>query len=151
MLPERPDWKQVEATSQKFLWEMNAKTVIKRVFSLKLWVLWRPRGWASSVWRWLGRPFLVNPLKPEDASAWDGSEAMRQLQIWAAFYGLNSRALIPANLPEIASEAQRSPSAVATGLASSHFAINCPQCLSAGFIQKFSTRQSPRQTTTIRN
>lgn len=115
--------KYVKAASQKFLGKKMAKIILKRIFFLKLSVPGCPWGWTSPIWPWCGHPLLgkstwnLRKLQPLRAL----SEAVRQLHKGRAFYGLNRRALIPANVPEIALETQRSPSAVATSPASSYF------------------------------
>lgn len=79
-------------------------------------------------------------VKPEDASAWeDAGRSSVAPHMGRAFYGLNWRALIPANLPEIALAAQRSPSAVARGPGQQplQMQLGCPHCLLACFIEKF--------------
>lgn len=118
--------KQVKATSQKFLWKKIAKILSTSVFFLKLSVPWCPWHWTSAIWPWCGHPFLgkskqnLRTLQPLRTP----SEAVEQLHMGRAFYGLNWRALIPDHLPEIAPETQRRPPAVATGLASSNFKCN---------------------------
>lgn len=92
--------KEVKATSQKFLGKKIAK-ILKRVFFSKFSVPWCPWRWTSQICPWCGHPLLgkstwnLRTLQPRSAL----SGAVGQLHMGRAFYGLNWRALIPANLP----------------------------------------------------
>lgn len=98
----------MRAISQRSLSGKNTKILTKRVFSLKSPSSWCLRGCACPVWSWQSHPLLGKSTWNLRTLEWrTQSEAMWQLHMGPAFYGLNWRSLIAANGPEIALDTER--------------------------------------------
>lgn len=92
----------MRAISQEFLWRKNTKILIKRVFFLKFPGPWCLRGCACPVWSWQSHPLLGKSTWNLRTLPWrTQSEAMWQLHVGPAFYGL-----IAANGAEIAPDTE---------------------------------------------
>lgn len=98
----------MRAISQRSLSGKNTKILTKRVFSLKSPSSWCLRGCACPVWFWQSHPLLGKSTWNLRMLEWrTQSEAVWQLHMGSAFYGLNWRSLIAANGPEIALDTER--------------------------------------------